>query len=144
VYDIITTEDDDQTVMAAVDAIIQGVGVVPATGGNYVFRTPTAARQSGNGGRNENILVVVGHASADRLSGMRNWSAYKSEFPNSGIQWNTKTAVYLVACSTAGQGNTFLHGNFAGTVKAAFPHAVVWASESPVNALHLTGSWVRL
>lgn len=143
-YDIITTEDYDETVMLAVNAIIKGVGVVPSTGGNYVFRTPSAARTAGNGGKNTDILVVVGHGSADSLSGMKNWKAYQSEFPNSGISWDTKTAVYVVACSTSGSGNAFLHGNFARTVKAAFPRATVWASSSPVNALHLTGNWEKI
>lgn len=64
---------------------------------------------------------------------------------NADPDWRRgKDRVSLVACSTAGVGTKFVHGNFANEVKAAFRGATVWASEGPVSASTSAGDWLRV
>lgn len=145
-YDIITTTPDDKTVMNAVNSIIKGGGVIPSPGGNYVFSTPNASQQEGNGGTGGHTLVIVGHGSAGSLSGCKDWSTYKSEFSGRDISWNSKTTVYIVACSTAAEGGSdyFNYQNFASTVKKDFPNATVWASKGNVGSISKNGDWEKI
>lgn len=147
-YDIITTTPEDKAVSAAVNVIIKGnAGVIPAPGGNYVYTAAGSSFKEGDGGAAAQTLVVVGHGSPTSLSGEKTWKDFASNF--SSVDWREKSRVYVVACSTAGETDTeeehlFFYKNFAHTVKAAFPNAVVWAAVSKVGSQSLTGDWEQI
>jgi len=145
-YDIVTMEPADPVVQLAYNNVIGGhLGVLPNPNGNYRFVAPGADHTQGNGGAGT-ILAIVGHGSANSLSGCANWAAYADDVGHARVNWGEKTSVYLLACSTAApDGNAFLHGNFAGSVRQAFGHNVtVWAASTPVGAGTLAADWVRL
>lgn len=146
-YDIVTIEPEDRVVQTAYNNVIGGhLGVLPNPNGNYRLVVPGAVHTQGNGGTGSAVLVVVGHGSANSLSGAANWAAYVEEVGRDRVNWGEKTSVYLLACSTAApDGNAFLHGNFAGSVRHAFGNNVtVWAASTAVGAGTLSGDWVRL
>ena len=143
-YDIVTLEPEDAVVMTAVDAIVQGAGAIPGPNGNYQFYASGSTEAVGDGGRASTVLVVVGHGGANSLSGRSTWKEYREDV-GSSVPWAEKTRVYLAACSTAGgNGASFLHGNIAQEVKAAFPNAKVWASSSSVSSRTQSGDWQLL
>lgn len=143
-FDIVTLEPEDGVVMSAINAIVDGQGAIPGPKRNYRLVVPGALRVEGNGGTGSSVLVVVGHASANVLSGCKSWAAFRQDVGDV-VPWAEKTSVYLAACSTAGDdGRQFLHGNIANEVKAAFPNATVWASSSNVSAGTQSGDWQKL
>ncbi|CAB3640857.1 hypothetical protein [Trinickia soli] len=144
-FDIITTEPDDSAVQTAINTVAQDKSNVVSAKGSYVLTTPTASHTEGGGGEDRNVLVIIGHGSANSLSDCQTWACYKKQFSHLNIEWDKKTSVYIVSCSTAGQSySAFVHGNFAREVKATFPEATVWASSTPVNARTLEGDWEKL
>lgn len=145
-YDILTFESEDDTVKKAVNAVRKGQsGVTPNPEENYRFIVPSKLYKEGNGGENKSTLVLVGHGSANKLSGQDTWDEYKENFRDyiGGI---TYTTIFIVACSTANEkgGNKFAYQNWAQTLKKAYPNATVWASSTEVNAETLEGDWVQV
>jgi hypothetical protein len=98
------------------------------------------------GGSGSNVLVIVGHAGPDTLSGEKTWKGFVQQVTaNVDPDWRTnKKTVYLVACSTAGKGTKFVYGNIAREIKEQFPNATVWASSTAVSATDLTGDWTKV
>jgi hypothetical protein len=143
-YDIVTHEPEDHVVETAYNSIIGGHGAIPGPTGGYRLIVPGNTHAHGDGGAHSATLVVVGHGNVNSLSGYANWAAYQKNV-NQHVNWAEKTHVYLAACSVnAPDGTAFLHGNFARSVKAAFPHAIVWASSSNVTARTQAGDWHQL
>jgi hypothetical protein len=141
VYDIVTTEPEDRVVIIAVNSIVNGEGAIPGPDGNYRFAVPGSMRVEGDGGTKSSTLVVVAHASAKSLGGQQTWRSFR-EALGADIRWADVTKVYLAACSTAGEDpSRFLHGSIAAEVKAAFPHATVWASSTNVGSRTQSGDW---
>lgn len=138
-YDILTLEPDDKVVMVAVNSIIKGGGFVPKPPGNYQFWARNAMKKKGDGGSTSDTAVIVGHANANSISDCKNWSQFQENFTE--VDWGKKTKVYLVACSTNGEGNKFVYGNIATEIKSNLPNAIVWASTSPVYADDQSGDW---
>ncbi|MBC1239128.1 hypothetical protein [Nostoc sp. 2RC] len=146
-YDIITTESEDTAVNQAVNSVIQGnVGVITSPNGHYRFITPSNTLLEGNGGQDQEVLVIVGHGSGDSLSGFKVWSRYKDDFKTQDLDWKTKKIVYILACSTASDEQQAYLGykNFAETVKKDFPEATVWAASSSVSSQTLLGNWQKV
>ena len=144
-YDILTLEPDDDVVMRAIKAVIAGRATIGGPEGDYRLLTPGDTWVEGDGGTGVEVLVIVGHGNANKLSGCGKWTLFREHF-DGRVDWNHKTEVYLAACSTAGEGGSaFVHGHFAGGVRAAFPTRVrVWASTTAVRGRDLTGDWVQL
>lgn len=144
-FDIITIEPDDSVVMAAVNTITQGKAVIAQPKDGFRVFARDAVHVEGKGG-SSNILIIVGHASADSLSGSKTWQGFAQQVTaTADPNWNAdKSSVFIAACSTAGSGTKFGYGNFANEIKAAFPHAVVWASKTAVYATDLSGDWVQV
>jgi hypothetical protein len=137
---IVTTEPEDRVVMNAVNAIRDGEGAIPGPNGNYKFVVPSATNTTGDGGTGSSTLVIVGHASADSLSGYTTWREYREDIGDR-VDWDEPTRVYIAACSTAGEGSKFLHGSIAREIAKAFPKATVWASSTNVSSRTLAGDW---
>lgn len=97
-------------------------------------------------GGSGDILIIVGHASPDSLSGCKTWTGFAEQITASASpDWNAnKSSIFIAACSTAGSGTKFGYGNFASEIKSAFPKAVVWASKTAVYASDLSGEWVQV
>ena len=143
-FDIVTIEPKDAVVLKAVHTLTEGNAVIANPSGNYRFIARNACLAEGDGGTNKEILVIVGHASPDSISHCRTWQAFKQDV-TVDVDWTTgKTSIYIAACSTAGEGTKFAYGNFANEIKAAFPNAVVWASNSAVDANDLSGDWQQV
>lgn len=144
-FDIITIEPDDSVVMAALNTIIQGKAVIAQPSDGYRVFARNALHVEGKGGSSD-ILIILGHASPDSLSGCKTWTGFAEQVTASASPpWNEgKTSVFIAACSTAGRGTKFIYGNFASEVKKAFPKATVWASKTAVYANDLSGDWVKV
>jgi hypothetical protein len=142
-YDIVTLEPEDIAVITAVNAIKDGEGAIPGPNGNFRLFVPDNIRQEGNGGKSTRTLVIVGHGSANSLSGEKTWRGYRETLPG---DWGyDPDRVYVAACKTAGEnGNAFLHGNIAREIKAAYPNATVWASTSDVTNRTQSGDWEKV
>lgn len=150
-FDIITTELDDNAVSTAVSTVAHGAPSdcefeVASAHGNFVLTVPPrTSRTEGDGGASRDVLVIVGHGSANGLSKCATWADYKKQFEHANIDWTSKKQVYIVSCSTAADSNlAFFHGNFANEVKNDFKNATVWASSTVVNARTLEGTWQKL
>jgi len=146
-FDIITTEPEDSAVKMAVNVITtnpKAMISVPHSGFRYI--AINAQHTEGDGGSGKDVLVVVGHAGPDSISGASTWSAYVQEVTAKvDPDWRkNKKTVYLVACSTAGSGQKFLYQHIAQEVKNAFPGATVWASTTAVSARDLSGDWIQV
>jgi len=91
------------------------------------------------------VLAVVGHAGPDTLSNAKTWDSFTQQVTASvDPDWRkNKKTVYLVACSTAGDGTKFAYGNIANEIKKPFPNATVWASSTAVSATDLSGDWIK-
>lgn len=144
-YDILTLEPEDKVVIRAVNALIAGRTTLTHPAGNYRLLTPGGTHVEGDGGSGVEILVIVGHGSADALSGCASWPKYREHFEDE-VDWDHKSVVYLAACSLSGDGGrAFEHGHFAAGVRKGFPRRVtVWASSTAVRGGDLTGDWEKL
>jgi len=132
-YDIVTLEPEDGAVERGVNAIIKGQGTIPDPQGNYRYIVPGSHHVEGDGGTHSHVVVVVGHGTANSIS-KRNTFAKFREDAGDVVDWKNATTIVLVPCSTnAEDGTAFLHGNIAHEVKAACPHATVWASSTAVT-----------
>lgn len=146
-FDIVTLEPEDSAVEMAVAVVTTNqsdVVGVPKTG--YRFIAINNVRVEGDGGSDKDVLVVIGHAGPDSISGARTWAEYvQGVTAKADPDWRSnKKTVFLVACSTADAGQKFLYRNIADEVKKAFPKATVWASTTAVSARDLTGTWTQV
>lgn len=142
-FDIVTITPEDDAVEIAVDALMnRKTKIVNPTKG-FRFVTHNSAQEI-DGGGSEQILVIVGHGSANSLSGCKTWAEYQSNVC-SDVNWKSdKKSVYIVACSTADDGEKFFYQNIADEIKKRFFGAKVWASSTVVNAKDLSGDWVAV
>ncbi len=145
-FDIVTIEPDDETVKKALKTVQDGNNIVSAPKAGYRYTALNATAMSGDGGTATKVLVVIGHAGPDTLSGETSWSNYvKKVTATVDPGWrDDKTTVYLVACSTAATGTKFAYKNISDEVKAQFPNATVWASSTVVSATDLSGDWEKI
>lgn len=145
-FDIVTIEPEDAVVKKAVSTVQTGNDIVSAPAEGYRYTALSTTLTKGDGGAAKKVLVVIGHAGADTLSGESTWSNYvKKVTATVDPGWrDDKTSVFLVACSTAATGTKFVHGNIATEVKAQFPNATVWASSTAVSATDLSGDWEKI
>jgi hypothetical protein len=141
-YDIVTLEPDNDEVKTALEKILGGQSdVIPDPKGGYTLFKPNAKPVERNGGGTESVLVIVGHGGPNVLSGKLTWREYKQALPGAWTE-RTPKSVWIVSCSTAGEGHGFLTGNIAREVKRDYPDPIsVWASETGVDPEDLTGDW---
>lgn len=139
-YEIVTLQSADRVVNTAIEAIVNGESHIPQPA---VFRlvTENNVQEIRGAGTAENVLVIVGHANANKLSGYATWRAYCGQLAQAPA--GDYNSVYVVACSTAGEGDKFGYGNIATEIKAAYADATVWASSTPVTPPDLTGHWEK-
>ena len=99
-FDILTIEPSDKTVMAAVNLIASGnTKVLPHPNGNCRVIALNAVHTNGDGGAASATLCIVGHADADELSEQKTWGAFVNSVTANVKDWQTnKKTVYIVAC----------------------------------------------
>lgn len=87
-FDIITIEPDDSVVMAAVNTITQGKAIIAKPKDGYRVFARDALHVEGAGG-SADMLIIVGHASADSLSGCKTWKGFAEQVTASASpNWN--------------------------------------------------------
>ncbi|NVD96660.1 hypothetical protein [Massilia sp. BJB1822] len=146
-FDIVTLEPDDAVVAKAIDTIIKVANhTVNAPSDGYRYIAGNTVTVEGDGGSQSNVLVIVGHAGADSLSSKKTWKSYMQAVTAAvDPDWRVgKKSVFLVACSTAGEGTKFGYGNMATEIKEWFSTATVWAASDPVSAKDLSATWHKL
>ena len=144
-FDIITTQYDNSAVKEAVETVAMGKqGIIEANGSYRLTVEGRRHATEGDGGASRRVLVIVGHGSANGLSGCRTWAEYKIIFGNL-IEWSEKDTVYLVSCRGADESFEALgFGNISREVAKDFPDATVWASSTPVFVTTLQGTWEKV
>ncbi|TWI77955.1 hypothetical protein IQ13_4197 [Lacibacter cauensis] len=141
-YTIYCIELADPVVETAYAALQNDTQVVlPPTNGNYVLVTGNSSQVFGDGNPTKNIAVILGHGSPNGVSGQKTYLLYAARLHSSPAN---PSSIYVVSCDTAAEGSLFAYGNFANSVKTAFPEATVWASETGVDADTFEGDWVQV
>ncbi len=144
-YTIYCIEMSDQVVKNALDVLTNDrQSLLPHTHQNYVLVTDNNVMTVGDGNPEVNIAVLLGHGSPNGVSGKPTFKYFNAELEASHRLQTPPRSIWVVSCGTAGNGSLFAYGNFAQSVKAAFPDSVVWASETNVNSGTFEGDWVQV
>lgn len=143
-YDILALEITDEVVKMSVDVVMNGTSeVTPNPEGNFRLFTNGGSNmiKHGNGGENSNVVVVIGHANSNEFVQYSSWDALCSDFSNAS--WGNAASIFLVACSTADEGEKFVYGNMAQEAATKLNKSV-WASSGLVYANDLNGTWKKI
>lgn len=140
-YAIATLEPQHPTVMRAIEMILEGLSPLPMPSGRCEMWWPGKTHLLDDSAEAASVLVLVGTADEDELSGHAGWDAYSAALgraPSLGDY----AQVCAVACPVHGrQTIRFGEGAFCADLQRRREDAQVWLYAVPGAASHQALGW---
>lgn len=140
-YAIATLEPEHPTVMHAIEMILEGLSPLPKPDGRCEMWWPGKTHLLDDSAESASLLVLVGTADHNRLSGHADWDAYRAALGHAAA-FEDYAQVCAVACPIHGsQTIRFGQGAFATDLLQRREDAQVWLYAVPGAASHQALGW---
>lgn len=140
-YVIATLEPTHPTATRAIQLILEGASPVPAARGRCELWWPGQTHVLDEAADTLSMLVLVGSADRNELSGHRDWNGYRAALAHP-VDLAQYEQVHVAVCPIHGsQTIRFFEGAFAADLQRLRKDAQIWLYAVPGAASHQHAGW---